>query len=96
MQINDAALKYKPSIPVVYGVYENYAECLLSEKPESIFPPLNCTNPAKNVLEKVLNYNLEQYKQACERSYASTKQIYDLENVVPLMLLYENIIITNE
>ena len=86
----DAALRYKPSIPVVYGIYEDYAECLLSEKPEAIFPPLDCTNPARNVLDRVLSFNEEQYTQECERSYSFSKLVYDLKNVMPLMLSCEN------
>ena len=86
----DAALEYKPSIPVVYGIYQNYADATLSEKPEAIFPPLNCTNRAYNIMDTLLSYSFEEYYSHCIKSYEAVKEIYNIDVQMPKLLSCEN------
>lgn len=75
----DAGLKYKPAVPVAYNTYENFAENLLGDDPQGIFPSLKCRSAAKDIIAKTLNFSFDEYRIACEASYHAVLHNYNIE-----------------
>lgn len=75
----DAALAFKPAIPVKYNTFENLADSFLSDCPECIAADPGCQKQAACLLDEVLQMNQEQYCEACLLSFQSVKEYYDID-----------------
>jgi hypothetical protein len=85
----DAALKYKPSIPVKFYTTENIAASLLSDDVKNICAEETCTNKALPLLEKTLSFTEVEYREACYASFHSVKDNYDIDLVMSGMIKAE-------
>lgn len=77
----DAAVLYKPAIPVRYNTMENQAEFLFSEN-INIAAKLDCTAPAIRVLEKVLKSSKSEYERMCRESHQQLMKNYEIDLVM--------------
>lgn len=74
----DAALAYKPSIPVRYHTYEVNAEHLFSEAPRELSARHSCTVSAVQVIQRVLEAPFETYRAMCQDSFDRCREVYDM------------------
>ena len=82
----DAALAYKPAIPVKYNTFENLADSFLSNRPECIAADPDCQKQATCLLEEVLQMSQEQYREACLLSFQKVKEYYDIDITMNYLL----------
>lgn len=96
----DAALLYKPSLPVRFNTYEDIGEYFIHEKPEYITPDYLCQSKAINAIEKVLKLSYNEYSQMCIDSYNSVKDNYDIEvgmkKIINVKTVNSKCILTNK
>lgn len=90
--ILDAALKYKPAIPVKFYTVENLAESVFADEPKNICAGENCDSKAYVLLEKLLALPEKQYREACMASFDAAKENYDIEMIMTKMVNF----ITND
>ena len=82
----EAALKYKPSIPVLYNTYEALASNLLSELPESVAAAKDCKGLAINLILKVFSWDETKYREEAYKSFEAVKNCYDIDKNLKLLL----------
>lgn len=75
----EAALAYKPSIPVRYNTFQFNADHLFSEAPWELLASHGCTMSAGNVIQRVLDAPFEVYQTMCLDSFAQCREVYDME-----------------
>ncbi len=80
--ILDAALKYKPAIPVKFYTVQNKAESVFAENPQNICAGEQCTSDAYPLIAKLLGLSEDQYKEASFASFCAAKENYNIESIM--------------
>jgi hypothetical protein len=82
----DAALEYKPCVPVRFNTYETIGECLIGDNPDYTTPEEGCENKAIEIVRKVLDMDCMDYTEACLKSFSAVKETYDINNGMDILL----------
>ncbi len=80
--ILDAALLYKPAVPVRYKTYENLSDNFFADNPISLISSDTCKQQARVLIERVLNMSFEEYRQCCINHFFQAKKFYDINNFI--------------